>query len=46
LSINGISQEEYDVTLNQLNSIKADVDLAKAQIAKTEIRAPLTASLV
>jgi membrane fusion protein (multidrug efflux system) len=40
LGISGISQEEYDISLNQLNSIKADVELVKAQIAKTEIRAP------
>jgi membrane fusion protein (multidrug efflux system) len=40
LAINGLSQEEYDVLLNQLNSAKADIDYLKAQIAKTEIRAP------
>src|ERR1700741_27825 len=40
LGISGISQEEYDISLNQLNSIKADVEFNKAQIAKTEIRAP------
>ena len=35
-----ISQEEYDDALNQLNVSKAEVDLIKAQIDKTEIRAP------
>lgn len=42
LGISGISQEEYDVVLNQLNSLKADMDFTKAQIAKTEIRAPFS----
>jgi membrane fusion protein (multidrug efflux system) len=40
LAISGISQEEFDITLNQLNTIKADIDYVKAQISKTEIRAP------
>ena len=35
-----ISQEEYDDALNQLNVSKAEVDLIKAQIDKTEIKAP------
>lgn len=35
-----ISQEEYDVILNDLNSRKADRALLKAQIDKTEIHAP------
>ena len=34
------SQQEYDVVLNELNLIKADIEYTKAQIAKTEIRAP------
>ncbi|MEZ4701470.1 MAG: efflux RND transporter periplasmic adaptor subunit [Rhodothermales bacterium] len=36
----GISLEEYEATLNELNVLRADVDLITAQIAKTEIRAP------
>jgi membrane fusion protein (multidrug efflux system) len=40
LSINGISQEEYDVAMNLSSTAKADVDYTKAMIAKTEIRAP------
>jgi membrane fusion protein (multidrug efflux system) len=40
LTINGISQEEFDITQNQYNSTKADIDFAAAQIAKTEIKAP------
>lgn len=35
-----ISQEDYDVSLNELNVVKADIELVKAQVAKTEIRAP------
>lgn len=35
-----ISQEDYDVALNQVNTIKAEIELIKAQIEKTEIRAP------
>lgn len=36
----GISLEEYEATLNELNVLRADVDLIAAQIEKTEIRAP------
>lgn len=34
------SQQEYDVALNELNSVRADIEFTNAQIAKTEIRAP------
>lgn len=37
---NNISPEDYEVTLNELNSIRAERQLIEAQIAKTEIRAP------
>ena len=40
LDIQGISQQEYDLALNSLNKIKADIDQIRAQISKTEIRAP------
>lgn len=40
LSINGIGQQEYDNALTQLKGIIADMDYTKAQISKTEIRAP------
>jgi membrane fusion protein (multidrug efflux system) len=40
LAINGISQEEFDITQNQYNTIKVDMDFAASQIAKTEIKAP------
>ncbi len=35
-----ISQNEYDIALNELTVVKADIEVIKAQIAKTEIRAP------
>jgi membrane fusion protein (multidrug efflux system) len=40
LKINAVSQQEYDLALNQLNTIQADMDLVLANIQKTEIRAP------
>lgn len=45
LDISGISQEEYDIALGQLNVIKAEVENLMAQIAKTEIRAPFSGIL-
>ncbi len=40
LAINGISQEEYDVMLSQVNATAADVELLRAQISKSQITAP------
>lgn len=37
-----ISQEDYDMTANQLRVNEAEVELIKAQIDKTEIRAPFS----
>jgi membrane fusion protein, multidrug efflux system len=37
-----ISQEDYESTLNDLEASKAEYDLIKAQIDKTEIRAPFS----
>jgi len=34
------SQQEYDNALSELNSAEADVEFTKAQLEKTEIRAP------
>jgi membrane fusion protein (multidrug efflux system) len=42
LSKEAISKEEYDISLTSLNSYKAQADLAKAQISKTEVRAPFS----
>lgn len=38
--INGISQEQYDIAVNQVNTLKADRDNLLAMIRKREIRAP------
>ena len=35
-----LAKEVYDATLNELNAVMADIALLRAQIAKTEIRAP------
>lgn len=40
LKVNGISQNDYDQTALQINTIKADIEVQKAQIRKTEVRAP------
>lgn len=45
LDIQAVSKAEYDASLNQLNAVKADVQLIKSQIAKTEIRAPFDGTI-
>lgn len=45
LNIQGISQAEYDVALNELNSAQAEIDIVKAQITKTELRAPFSGNI-
>ncbi len=45
LAVKGISQEEYDKTLNLLDVCKADIELIKAQLQKTEIRAPFAGTI-
>ncbi len=45
LKIQGISQQDYDLSLLQVNSLKADIDILKTSIAKTEIRAPFSGRL-
>ena len=42
LEIGGVSQDEYDGVLGELNVLRAEVDLLDAQIAKTEVRAPFS----
>ncbi len=41
----GVSQEELDQTVNQLNVLRAELNLNEAQIAKTEVRAPFNGVL-
>lgn len=45
LQINGINQADYDAALNNVNNIKADIELIKAQIDKTIIKAPFSGVL-
>lgn len=45
LGISAIGQQEYDLAKNQVNNIESDIALTKAQIEKTEIRAPFSGSL-
>lgn len=40
-----ISQEDYDLALNRLNVIEAQLALVDAQIARTEIRAPFAGTV-
>lgn len=42
LDIDAVSQEEYDIALNEVNVLAAEVDLLEAQIRKTSIYAPFT----
>lgn len=45
LKINGISQQEYDISFLQVNTIRADIELTNALIRKTEIRAPFSGKI-
>lgn len=45
LKIKGVSQSEYDAAENNLNNINADIAILKAQIDKTELRAPFSGKL-
>lgn len=45
LTISGINQADYDVTLNQINSFKADLLYTQALIDKTVIRAPFSGAV-
>ena len=38
--VSGISKEQYDISVNQVNTLKADRDNLAAMIRKREIRAP------
>ncbi|MFM2146515.1 MAG: hypothetical protein RL732_1351 [Bacteroidota bacterium] len=45
LKISGISQQEYDLSELQISNLKADIDLVKVNISKTEVRAPYAGRL-
>ena len=41
----GISQDDYDATLNEVNVIRSELDLINARIDQTEIRAPFSGQI-
>lgn len=45
LKIQGISQQEYDLSLLQVSNLKADIDIIREAIRKTEIRSPFNGKL-
>lgn len=42
LKINGISQQEYDLSTLEVENLRADIESTEIAISKTEIRAPYT----
>ena len=42
LKIQGISQQDYDLSLLNVSNLKADIEIVRTSIAKTEIRAPFS----
>ena len=45
LKIQGISQQDYDLSLLQVHNLNADIDIINEAIRKTEIRAPFSGRL-
>ncbi|MFI5132975.1 MAG: efflux RND transporter periplasmic adaptor subunit [Chitinophagales bacterium] len=45
LKIQGISKQDYDASLLTVNNIKADMDIIRTSISKTEIHAPFSGKL-
>jgi membrane fusion protein (multidrug efflux system) len=45
LSINGISQQEFDLSELQVSNLRADIQLVKVDIERTRIRAPFNGQL-
>src|SRR5829696_1940027 len=45
VKIGGISQQDYDVTVLNVSNLRADLDIIRTSIAKTEIRAPFSGKL-
>lgn len=44
-SIGGISKQDYELTGLQVNNLRADLDIIRTAIAKTEVRAPFSGKL-
>ncbi|MBK6935771.1 MAG: efflux RND transporter periplasmic adaptor subunit [Chitinophagaceae bacterium] len=45
LKIQGISQQDYDISLLQVNNLKADIGILQTSIAKTIVRAPFSGKI-
>ena len=45
LNVKGINQSDYDISLQQVKSLKADIAFTQSQIDKTIIKAPFTGLL-
>jgi len=45
LKIQGISKSDYDASLLNVNNIKADMEIIRSNLTKTEIRAPFSGKL-
>ncbi|MEI2749566.1 MAG: efflux RND transporter periplasmic adaptor subunit [Ferruginibacter sp.] len=45
LKINGVSQQEYDLIVLQSSNIRADMEIIRSNIMRTEIRAPFSGTL-
>jgi membrane fusion protein, multidrug efflux system len=45
LKISGVSQQEYDLSALQVNTIMADMEIVRTNITRTEIRAPYSGTL-
>lgn len=45
LKIQGISQQDYDLSLLNVNNIKADIEIIRANISKTAVYAPYSGKL-
>ncbi|MBS1557931.1 MAG: efflux RND transporter periplasmic adaptor subunit [Bacteroidetes bacterium] len=45
LAINGISQQDYDLSVLAVDNLKADIETTKISISKTEIRSPFDGKL-
>ncbi len=45
LKIGGVSQQEYDLSALQVNTIKADMDIIRTNISRTLVRAPFSGTL-
>ncbi len=45
LSINGVNQSDYDIAVNQVNTLKGDIAYTEAMIDKTIIKAPFSGTI-